>query len=410
MPVKEGFEVRFLLLIILLCAPAIHACCPTDRDDFADEVEDESVLDLIMGQVDRPAPEFWRERQLRIEKSGLAPVEKDIELARVEDQLNQQDQALTRLERRLEDPKLDETARSAVHAVRAEIALNLWWMGGSDRISQELCLLIALDGFGAQTDARYMKMVATWARDASVDQDSLYIPDFFGLRFATNKSADRDTGELRKRGLEDAEEWLLQRIRHHGAWENFDVIYSLSMLYVVQGRQNLAYFTRLRAWDLHAQGNQSKARGIENIPDIKPLTILRQITAGELKPVKVVDDENQQVIIEQYTARKEYTRSWKQARAAYAASRLAAGVSPLDGAFWSTFSPPPSQVPPLNPPKAPPTTDAQETTQDSAEVTGKTWVMLGILLVLLVLGGITKARLSRSANRLLESNNPEETK
>lgn len=392
---------RLLLLGFLVCAPQIWACCPTDKDDFADEVEDESVLDVVTGKIERPIPEYWEAKFDAVQNSDLPALDKDIALAKIEDQLNRQDNALERIVKLLDDPTLDAETKLRLYRLRAEFAMNLWWMDGKRPYTPEVCLMIALDGAGMQPDAKYLKLITAWARDAKLEPDSLYVPDFFGLRYATNKSADHDTGELRKRGLEDAEQYLLDRMRKHSAWENFDVIYTLSMLYVVQGKQNLAYFTRLRAWELHESGVRSRVEGGENVTDIKPLTILRQLTTGELKPVKVVDDENQKMINEQFSARRAYTKAWKQARAAYAAEQLRNNVSALGVDFWSGFTPPKSEIPALLADAATVAEIPPEADQDAEETShSRTWITLAVLFVLLVLGGVTKARISRSAVQL----------
>lgn len=394
---------RLLLLITLICAPHIWACCPTDRDDFADEVEDESVLDIITGKIERPTPEYWHARLEQTQNSDLPPVEKDIELAKIEDQLNLQHIALGRIGNHLGDPTLDEPTRLQLYRLRAEVAMNLWWMGGQNQYTPEVCLMIALDGASMQRDAKYLKMITGWARDAKLEDGSLFLPDFFGLHSDANKSSDHDTGELEKRGLEDAEKRLLQRMKNHSAWENFDVVYSLSMLYMVQGKQNLAYFARLRAWEMHDAGMHSRVDGADKVGDIKPLTILRQLTAGELKPVKLVDEENQRLINEQFTARRAYVKEWKQARAAYAAEQLRKGLAPDSAEFWKGFSAPTPAIPPL---RASESSGANATPPPEAEQSkegagSRTWITLGVLFALLVLGGLTKMRINRSATQVL---------
>ena len=378
MPVKRGFEVRFLLIIALICAPAIWASSPSSL-----EVEDESVLDVIAGKIERPIPEYWEAKLDDVLNAGLSPLETDLQAAEIENQLNRQDNALDRISKRLSDSTTPEDANPGLYRLRAEVALNLWWMGGKGNYTPDVCLMIALDSAGMQSDAKYLKQVTTWARDAKMEEEDELLPDILGL------AADADS--LNASDLAGAEGALIRFIRHHGAWENFDVMYALSSLYQAQGKPNLAHFARLRAWELHESGNRSMVRGAEQITDIKAVT----------SPPGILDADSQTLVRAQYTSRRTYARKWNEARAAYAAAELRKGPPGDSVTFWASFQAPPSDVS-KDGGKKPESEDKVQPGSNGAKVK-RTWITLGILFVLLILGGITKARISRSATKLVEN-------
>jgi hypothetical protein len=385
---------RLLLPILLAIATPVFACCPVDPDSLLAESGDEKLLDFIAGRIERATPEFWRAQAMG-ESTG-------VERATAEAALGNYATALQQLE------PIPPT--STVEALRTRYALALWWQGGSEEYPAAECLKIAKQASAQLPDAALFAHIIRWAEKGERADGNSFLPDFFDLRYSTNKSAATDTGELKRLKLEGAEAFLLALIHTDAAWENFDVFYALSMVYVCSGRQNLAHYTRRRAWELHESGLYSRVPEATEIGDIRPLTVFRQTIGGVLTAVKVISDENRGIIDTQYEARRAYAIEWLRARQDFAKHQLGAGRSATDTTFWAAFVPPPASIPPLkaavNAPAKAPGTSAEDKPAAKTETPSraKMWITLSVLLVILILGGLAKLRFSRRTAR--EEANP----
>ncbi|MCB9934743.1 MAG: hypothetical protein H6840_03540 [Planctomycetes bacterium] len=356
---------RMVILLLLLASP-LAACCPVDKDSLADEA-DESLLDIVAGRIERDPFSNLRSRLQAEPEAALA----------------------TGAEQ------------------RSRLALTLWWLGGAGEYTPERCLEIAGEAAQDLPDSAVYKALVSWAQLKERADQGSFLPDFLSLRYAPNKTADTDTGELQRRGLANAEHILLELLQLDEAWENFDTLYALSMIYVVQGRQNLAHYARMRAWEMHAQGQPSRVPGAAEIGDIKPLTIVRQLRVEVLVPVKLVSDENQTLIEAQYHARRAYALAWQQARAEYVKAHPQNTTS-----YWAGFTAPESKFPPLRAAAAKadqPAPDGStpvkrnspqpESAEPAPSSRNQTWITMGLLLVVLVLGFLARARIARKAQQ-----------
>jgi hypothetical protein len=405
-------EMRFLLLFILAASP-VYACCPVDKDTFADEVPDPALLNEIAGAVPRNFREYWTAELDKAKRMELTGFRRALLSADALDRSGRPASALDKLQPWLSRP-LAPQQKDKLNRLRMQTAMDLWWKGGSDRYPPDDCLRIAEESLSGPV-APLMKYVIDWAKAAEKADPKRYLPDFFNLRYATDKTVDHDTGELERRKLQGAEAFLLRQLRRSSTWENFDTFYALNLVYVVSGRQNLAYYTRLRCWSMHAEGRCSKVPGAAEIADIKALTILRRMSAGVLVPVKVVSDENQQAAKAQFNARTAWSEKWLQARKMYFKRQTQTGNAPDAPDFWAGFEPPLQDFPPLRaaapeplaatsntqpkPPSAAPDAN-DETPPESAEKRESsrtvTWITLGILAAVLALGMLAKSRMNRA--------------
>jgi hypothetical protein len=383
---------RLLLPILLAIATPVFACCPVDPDSLLAESGDEKLLDLIAGRIERETPEFWQAQAMH---------ESPVDRASAEAGVGNYVAALRQLE-----PVVSNTT---IEALRTRCALALWWQGGSEEYPAADCLKMAKQASTQLPEAALFAHIIRWAEKGERADASSFLPDFFDLRYSTNKSAATDTGELKRLKLEGAEAFLLALIREDAVWENFDVFYAMSMIYVCSGRQNLAHYTRRRAWELHESGKHSRVPGAPQIADIRPLTVFRQTIGGVLTAVKVMSDENRGIIDTQYEARRAYAIEWLRARQDFAKQQLGAGRSATDTTFWTTFVPPPASIPPLKaaatvPDETPMKTPGTAAEDKPAAETGKPsrakmWITLSVLLVILILGGLAKVRISRRTAR-----------
>ncbi|MCA8914504.1 MAG: hypothetical protein KDB90_03760 [Planctomycetes bacterium] len=411
MEIARRYAALVLLLLALLAAGPVSACCPTDPDSLADEAGSE-VLDLIAGRILRQPREYWQARIETLTADDAVSPQRQLELARAYAGAGQWTLGLQTIDA-LANSSASDPDGGSVKELQTRIALSAWWRGGSDEFTPQECLRIAeAAAHGSQHSQIYSHIVA-WAKSTRRADPDAYLPDFLDLRYFTNKTESKDNGELADRGLSDAEQTLLDLLSFDEAWENFDTIYALSMVYVVTGRQNLAAYTRFRAWELDETGHHSRVAGAVEIADIKPLTILRQVMADVLVPVKVVSDDYLPIIRQQYDARRAYALRWQLARAEYAKERIAAGANADTPTFWDSFKAPAEDFPSMTRPGASPASEpppaaathqpaakpAPETAK-SAQSPSVTWITLGVLAGILILGALVKARINAGTTRM----------
>jgi hypothetical protein len=405
---------RFLLPILLAIATPVFACCPVDPDSLLAESGDEGLVNLIAGRVLRDVPELWQTRIAELKEAPLAEVVRDIEVARGLSALGKNADALKLIQPHLTGDHTPEVLLE-LDIQRTQCALALWWQGGGEGYTLADCLMIAENASARLHDGPLYAYILRWVGKGERADLDAFLPDFFDLRYSTSKDAPSDNGELKRLGLTGAEAFLLAQIRRDPLWENFDTFYALSMIYMCSGRQNLAHYTRRRAWELHESGQHSRVPGAAEITDIRPLTVFRQGRAGVLVPVKVVSDESRSFMDSQYEARRAHALTWLAARREFGKQRIDAGWSALDPQFWADFVPPKALFPPLEPTAAAPVETPAESPAVSANLPAdsqtakpdettqtKTWVALSVLLVILVVGGLAKLRMSRSAAKLEE--------
>lgn len=415
-----------LLMLVLLTGTPLLACCPTDKDTLADEMGSLAVLDAIAGRVERHPPEYHRARLETLDDAE--DVESTLKRARLLDQLNRQPEALSLIEM-LSGRELTPGQRMRLNAAKLQLGMHLWWRGGADKYTPGHCVEIARQGLNAQPPNQAMSLILDWMADDTPADPTRMWRDMLSLRLAPNKTSATATGQLAQRGLEGADKLLLDLIRAHPCWENFDTFYALSLVYAVEGKQNLAHYVQQRMWKILREGGTSRVPIEAPIEDIRVHCVVRQRRAGALVAVTLVTEENKHDITRQFAARGAYAEQLKQARADYVTTRIADGHAPDANDFWSAFKAPRAVIPPPGRHAAAtgetdgpspeeetvPGKDAQDGKDgdkngdkedrkaDEDQGRGATWISLGVLLVILMLGGVSKMRIDRSARRAVQA-------
>ena len=360
---------------------------------------------------------------LNLSDAAATDAEDLILRARTQSALGQYSNALATLDALAENDLARELS--------AQVAMTLWWKGGDEEMDPEACLGYAEHAVESLATKKIYQSFAHWARQTSPIDPNSMLPDFMNLRTFATKSDLTDSGELDRQGLGEAERVLKELLELDPAWENFDTIYTLSLVYMVTGRQNLAEFTRYRAWEMHADGNRSRVPGATELPDVKLQTVFRQPRARVMVAVRVVRDEYREVIERQYKARRAYAIEWLEARDEFVERRLANGVDATSSDFWDGFVSPTAEFPSMDfpstpavasettkpsakteqpdaaPAAAPPA--AEQPVQDEVKDEGSrtvTWITLGALIGVLALGGFAKARMDASAKRTQTDEEP----
>jgi hypothetical protein len=303
--------------------------------------------------------------------------------------------------RRLEAMAAAGNRSVALNGLRARVAMTLWWKPDTGTFSAADCLRITEEATPGLTAAALWQHLLRWARSITPADPDAFLPDFFNLRYSTNKTEGKDTGDLARLGLAQAEEFLFGLIRDDALWENADTFHALNLIYMCSGRQNLAHYARRRVWELHESGRYSRVPGAREVPDIRPMTVLRQPRGGVLTSVKVVSDEARTLIDTQYESRRAYALAWLEARRSHAASRAAQGFSPLREDFWTGFVAPEAAIPPLAAaPAAAEAAASEPVRHDEAEAehsNAKTWLTLAVLAGALLLGAALNSRVREAA-------------
>ncbi len=399
-----------LVAMAVFCGVA-NACCIWDSDFLEDELLPwPDALDTIAGRIERQPAAYYEARldkALRETLSG-GRVHNQLVAAQCLDQLNRQEEAIAIL-RPLLDEVLPAAERTNVRSLLAQMYTNLWWQGGTTRISAAVCITEARLHNAGLPKSHFLDAILGWAEKTDPAETGGMLADMFGLRHAGLKTALTDNGQLRDRGLAGAADVLLAMIRLHPLWENFDSFYTLSLVWAVDGRQALAHMARLRAWELHGQGKLSRVPGIESITNIKAITVARQPAMGVLKDITPLEPKYRAALEECYAAYREYGDAWQTARRDYVAATLAAGTAGDDPAFWAGFKAPRPSLPALPRPElipapqpAEPAPAVNESTDDAAvaepEVPDNgstTWIMVIALLSLLAAGFFVNNRATR---------------
>lgn len=322
------------LLLALWLPPALVACCNFDRDSLAQEAAAyPGLLDLIAGKIERlptayyenvvAAPEGVTEPAARAE-ALLRHADALIHLGRYADALA----ALARAEQNAHSAELSRQIAELQFQARL-----LWWLADRGAGADRLKPLPAPEN-------HFSALLLDWARNAPPVHADEMLPDFFALRIAPFKTAIEDNDQLDNMKLRGAADYLIGLLRHDAAWECVDLFYAVSLALGVEGKQNLAQYARLRAYDLLAQGKTTRLAAPPEITDLKPLLYPRHLKAGALAEIVSLTDEQKAVCTADFAARRRHALAWQQARAEYAGKAMAQGASPLEPDFWKNFTGP----------------------------------------------------------------------
>lgn len=323
---------RLLLLIPLLLAGHAFACCRFDPDTLAIETEREpGVLDVIAGRIERQPALHWNARLAEQQSTPLQVAEALTSLGRQEEAWAALDKAFA--------GGTSEAERAAVARMYMRVGWDAWWAGGQGELTQARALELVAEHSKKLPPNPVLDRLLRWAGKREAAQADGMLHDMLELRMAADKTIGSSNDQLQEMGLPNADGALMSLILLSPAWENFDTLYALSLAYCVQGRQHLAYYTRLRAWELYATTG-TKVPDVDVVSDYRLLTVPRQTHAGALKEVLTVSGEQKELTESEFKARREYADSWLAARAAYIDARAGTAVSPLAADYWAAFTPP----------------------------------------------------------------------
>lgn len=374
------------LLLLLLVAPTVSACCIWDRDTLASEAKGlDAVADAITGQVDRYPAKFYELRVERItalvEKTPFDfPIYDDAAAAL--DRMGAYDAALSWMEKkrraierfsagegpknsRFRDAKLldEQTRRRLVNS--ASIKLHKWLARGASRenmddVSEARTLIVEArkinDSWGAE---RYLQIVAEWLLAGPQPAKDRMLPEPLGLVLA-NKTARGPNDTLKEKNYTDCFDGLAGLIRSSELWENVDMFYWLSLAFAVDGKQSLSYMARLRAFELIDAGKGSVVKGAPTGAELKALIVPRMMEAGRLIEVKALSEQAREDIEEEFSRRRRFAQRVKDARWEFMAAKFVFESHPdLDPLFWAGYEPPtllkrelPADKPTQDPPPA----------------------------------------------------------
>lgn len=390
-----------VILTLLLAGSPVFACCVFDNDLLEDEIKPwPGVLEILTGRVERQRPEYHQARLDRALANELPGDETQNALAAAVayDHLNMQDEAI-RLLRDLMTRDLSREMTLRANGQLVAVYLHLWWRGGSDEHAPEVCLEEAMQRVDSLPQSGIIRQILQWATQGEKADPKSLLPDMFNLRHAGNKIGITQNPQLKERGLESAAQILLNLIERHPVWDNFDTYYALSLIWAVDGRQPLAHFARLRAWELHEAGRKSRVPGMDEVADIRRVTIMHRLRGEALIETLPVEPTYQQRIADTFAAYRDYAERWTEARNAHAPE-----VPADDPAFWAGFRAPTADLPPLpKPDPAAPATAVTEpptepTEENELSETGRSpWPWLAGLGVLLGLGFFVQRRIGRKA-------------
>ncbi|MHC4842058.1 MAG: hypothetical protein ACYTDT_14070 [Planctomycetota bacterium] len=286
---------KIVLILVWLLSPAsLLACCEGDNDTLADEVADRpTAFDIISGKVER-----WNAHYFAITMQPKNSLEST--LAETLLALNDGD-----IERATETfSKYPENSEDEI------------WRGMKRKVE-----LAALFSGTRQPDwsvfdqAVFPEQSQVWAclrrwMDSEATEKSM-IPDLLGLKLAGNKTSGSANDQLRRMNLLDTDEWLLELIAISPLFECFDIFYSLSMYYAVDGRQSLAHYARLRAWQYLGTYKSCKVRGFELLKRPKMLTAPFNLQNGAVKPISSLAVIQKDGIAKTLLEQQQWAKDWQ---------------------------------------------------------------------------------------------------
>lgn len=332
----------FCLLFALTLAPILGACCNFDKDTLEQEAAIlPGILDTLAGKIERLPPAYYQNELRALEgvKESMTPLAYHLERARLLCQTAGYDEAWQNLtpEAGFVVHALDERQRPAAAELRALIALGQWF---ADRQAKPDRLQAVVAEMPCSPTHELLQKMARWAAESPVVKADEMMPDFLGLRFASNKTAIAGNDQLETMKLADAAPLLISLLHQWAFLENVDVLYALSLYEAVAGRQHLAHYTRLRISEMLSDSQTTRLPLSEGVSDIEPLLYARQLQLGRLVEIRTLDEPQKQHCAEEYAHRRAFARLWLAERGAFISKRLEAGRSPTEPDFWQGFIPP----------------------------------------------------------------------
>lgn len=265
---------RWVWVIFVFAVGSLaFACCPTDDDGLAKEGETvPDAIPTLANTVERKPLEYWRGE---LKRDDLSPSQRVHALT----QIGAFDDALAAC----------ETDEQRLHVYLTEFF-------ATQEIDRD-ALETLIDRL--KTDSFEVR-IARWILQSPKAEDDRMLPDFFGLRLAANKTANRDNTALKDAGLNEAADWLLAQVRQHRAWYHPDVVYQLVLLFAVDGKQSLAQFAREALFDLWGNGYVSVVDGAGGLKNYRLNTYPRQPMSGALKVIRTLTEDQKAAIHRSY--------------------------------------------------------------------------------------------------------------
>lgn len=391
------------LLWMLLAAPALGACCNFDKDTLWQEAETlPGILDVLAGKFERLPAQYHEnvlatlDRVTRPEPGVDYPMQRAMALAH----LNRFEEALAALD--TDTPGLTADQQATRDSWRADFLFLAWT---ADRARWAEAVTKQASAIEASPSLRFEQQLLAWAARAQEVRANEMMPDYFGLRFASNKTAIVDNDQLDTLKLRGVMEWLIGRLHRHAGFESVDTYYALSLALAVDGKQHLAYYARLRVHDLIKAGNTTALPVAEGVYELQPLLYARQLQLGKLVEIRTLDVPQKQVCEEDFAARRTFVQAWQSERASFLKTRLDAGRFPDEPGFWQGFVPrvftpnipkPPVEVP--QPLPGPTSLETPASTSDLPAEPGRSrWTWTGALggagaAIVLVLFNLSRRR------------------
>jgi hypothetical protein len=403
---------RLTIILFALLASPVAACCVFDNDFLEDELRQwPDALEIITGRIQRQTPGYYEARLQKALKNQLpgGHTRNMLEAARACDQLNRQEEAIAFVLPLLDEP-LSDIERNEARSLLVQLNIHRWWLSGTDAALAATCVEAARKSNVGLPNGRFIDRFLRWADTQEQADPKAMLADFLDLRLAGNKLEITKNTQLRDKGLEGAPAALLALLVLHPVWDNFDTYYALSLAWAVDGYQPLAHFARLRAWELHEQGRKSRLPGVDEIDNIRSVTVVRELKDARTKTLVEklpLDKVYEQRIAECFEGYRDYAKRWLVARDDYLRNMPIAGLDADDAAMWDAFAPSLGALPPLPRPDLQPAaqvekpvtadvTPAITDAEPAAEERSWTpWMLIGGLLVLLSLGFVTSRVIAR---------------
>lgn len=370
------------LLFALTVAPALGACCNFDKDTLWQEAETlPGILDVLAGKFER-MPAQYHENVLASLDRVTQPepgIDYALERAMALAHLGRFKEAYAALDSAAQGRTPEQAA--IADQWRADI-LYLAWRADPTAWAQAVARHVKL--LEAENRLPLEHLVLAWAERSQEVRANEMMPDYFGLRFASNKTAIENNDQLDTLKLRGVIPWLLERLHRHAGFENLDTYYALSLALAVDGKQHLAYYARLRVYDLIKAGGKTALPVAEGVSELQPLLYARQLQLGKLVEIRTLDVPQKQVCEDDFAARRKFVLAWTTERDNFLNTRLKAGRLPDEPDFWQGFIPrvytpnipPPSVAAPSLPlPAAEPETPAAPASEPQ-EVSSR-WVTGG---------------------------------
>lgn len=325
------------LLFALTVAPALGACCNFDKDTLWQEADTlPGILDMLAGKFER-MPAQYHENVLAALDRVTQPepgIDYALQRAMALAHLGRFKEALAALDASAQARKPEQAA--VAEQWRADM-LYLAWRTDPKTWAEEVARHVKL--LEAENRLPLERLVLAWAERSQEVRANEMLPDYFGLRFASNKTAIENNDQLDTLKLRGVIPWLLDRLQRHAGFENVDTYYALSLALAVDGKQQLAYYARLRVHDLIKAGSTTALPVTEGVNELQPLLYARQLQLGKLVEIRTLDVPQKQVCEDDFAARRKFVLAWQTERDNFLNTRLKAGRLPDEPDFWQGFVP-----------------------------------------------------------------------